>query len=149
MHTRVYRFAFVLFFVAIGYLSLKPDPRIEQVLWIPGPMAQWFDRHDEWKNLVGFGAWGLLGFLAWPLGLEIPQVSPRNRRVLLGLVFFLVLVVLEGFQTRLQNRSCDPRDIVAGALGIVLAALAAKWTRRHEGADPKITPADSSPDSNG
>jgi hypothetical protein len=125
MMRKMWLIAFVLLLAAVVYLSLRPLPSIVTVPYFPHPLAAWFDRHDVLKNMIGFGTLAFAGFQAF---LPNPRSMPVKKRLIvsLSLITFVTLLItgLELAQTQLPRRSCDPRDLVAGGLGVVLAWIA-------------------------
>ena len=103
-------FGLLLLFVC--YLSLEPSPAAVGVPWFPGPLACWFDRHDHWRNFVGFGALAFAGF----------QAIARWDTVV-AITCCLLVVLLELGQLWLPRRTCDWADIACGAAGIAFAWL--------------------------
>src|SRR5262245_22169208 len=103
---------FGLLFLLVCDLSLKPSPASVNVSWFPGPMARWFDRHDHWRNFIGFGTLAFAGFK-----------SVARREVLVAIICCLLVVLLELGQLWLPLRTCDWTDIACGWAGIGFAWL--------------------------
>ena len=117
---------FVLLLLAVVYLSLRSRPAIVSVPLFPHLFAVWVDHHDIIKNLIGFGALAVAGFRVF---LPRPGAVSVRRRVvtsvcLMGCILLLI-TALELAQTRLPQRTCDPRDLLAGGVGVVLAWIGA------------------------
>jgi hypothetical protein len=111
---------FGLLFLFVCYLSLKPSPASVSVPWFPGPMARWFDRHDHWRNLIGFGAFAFAGFKAI-----------ARHDALVAITCCLLVVLLELGQLWLPRRTCDWSDIACSSAGIAFAWLAFRgWDHR-------------------
>ena len=121
---RALRAVFFLPLVAVIYLSWKPAPSISEVPWIPALLGRWFDQHDFCKNVIGYGAFGLSGFIAWCKPLNPEAVAPRScarRSVVLLSGFCALVLILELGQLALPHRTCDWADVLAGWMGIGLA----------------------------
>jgi hypothetical protein len=115
----VWRVVFVGLLGAVVYLSWKPEPSIYQISWMPKVLGGWFDAHDFLKNTLGYGVFGLTGFVAWcQPGLHM---RPARRSFLLLACFCTVAVVLELGQLALPHRVCDWSDVLAAWAGITLA----------------------------
>jgi hypothetical protein len=122
MMRKIWIIVFALLCGAVAYLSLRAHPAIVTVPLIPHPFAAWLDQHDFLKNLVGFGALAVAGFQAFLPDPKALSVKPRLVTSAALVVFIFLLVAgLELAQTRLPERTCDPRDLMAGGLGIILA----------------------------
>jgi len=129
--------AFYLIVLVLAYLSFKPNPAIQGTIAMPTNLGAWFDLHDDWKNLVGFGAMGFAGFMAWPTGLGLGlELRLWQRRLLLGLVMCLVILFMEVVQIPIPRRWFDVKDLIAGSLGIVLSWPPAVWLQRMVGTTP-------------
>lgn len=116
VHPIPWRVVFAMLLVVVAFLSFKPNPAIQGTPGIPASLAEWFDLFDQWKNFLGFAALGFAGFMAWPDGAG--RGSPRRRRVWLALAICGVIVCLELIQIPIPRRWCDPKDVVAGSLGV-------------------------------
>jgi hypothetical protein len=131
------KFWLFLFFVILGtlaYLSFKPNPAIQGTIVMPASLGAWFDLHDDWKNLVGFGAMGFAGFMAWPQGIgSLTELVLWQRRVLLGLAMCLVILSMELVQIPIPRRWFDVKDLIAGSLGIGLSWPLAFWIQSIAG----------------
>jgi hypothetical protein len=132
LSARLWRALFFLLLVAVLYLTLKPNPQIAEVAVMPQTMADFFDLHDDWKNVVGFGALALAGFLGWPGGWGPVSWTERARRRLLFVALFSAVGWMEFFQLFIPTRFADPKDLVAGGLGTLLAWLASWAVRRWD-----------------
>jgi glycosyltransferase involved in cell wall biosynthesis len=112
------RVVFVGLFGVVVYLSWKPEPSIYQVSWMPRALAGWFDAHDFLKNAIGYGVFGLIGFVAWC------QPGPQMRSVRSSLIllacFCAFALILELGQLALPYRVCDWRDVLAAWVGIAV-----------------------------
>jgi hypothetical protein len=117
----VWRMGFVVLLAAVCYLTLKPRPQIVGVGFIPGNFAEFFDLYDMWKNVAGFGAMALAGFLGWPKGWGRRKWRPivRTRVQVYGL--FGIVCLMETCQLFIPSRWADGKDILAGGIGVVLA----------------------------
>lgn len=121
---RLARAGFCLLLCVIVYLSWKPSPSIAEIPWMPTLLGQWFDHHDFSKNLIGYGIFGLSGFIAWSRPANVhrrAQVRLARRSILLLVCFCALVLILELGQLALPHRTCDWRDMAAGWLGILLA----------------------------
>jgi hypothetical protein len=110
-----------LFSILLGlllYLSFKPNPAIQDVGWMPKSAAEWFDLYDQWKNFLGFAAMGFTGFMAWPEGVGLASTNLTRRRVRLALLLCGIIIVIELIQIPIPRRWCDPKDILAGSIGV-------------------------------
>ncbi len=85
---------------------------------MPKSAAEWFDLYDQWKNLLGFAVMGFTGFMAWPKGVGAASWSRTRRRVSLALLLCGIIVVIELIQIPIPRRWCDPKDILAGSIGV-------------------------------
>ena len=121
LSARLWRALFFALLAAVLYLTLKPNPQIAEVAVMPRTMAEFFDLHDDWKNVAGFGALALAGFLGWPDGWGPSSWSRRRRRWLLFMGLFSAVWWMEFFQLFIPTRFADPKDLVAGGLGTLLA----------------------------
>ena len=144
---KIWLIAFVLLFGAVVYLSLRSSPAIVTVPLFPHPFAAWLDQHDFIKNLLGFSAMSVVAFQTF---LPDPWAVSVNRRLATSaaLVVFIILLVagLELAQTRLPQRFCDPQDLMAGGLGVILAwvgSVALSRSRRSRAW--KVSPRPTSP----
>jgi glycopeptide antibiotics resistance protein len=132
--SRVAKIFFWVLFLAVVYLSWKPNPSIAQVHWIPTALGIWLDQYDFAKNLLGYGIFALFGFVAWsnPTRSASPGSSLSAHSVTeykLLLFFCLLVVTLELGQSVLPLRTCDAADMVAGCTGILLAWLVFRLAR--------------------
>ncbi len=126
-----WRLSLSLLVLVLAYLSFKPNPAIQGTIAMPASLGAWFDLHDDWKNLVGFGAMGFAGFMAWPEGLgSQDKVDLWQRRLLLGGVLCQVILVMELIQIPIPRRWFDVKDLIAGSLGIGLSWPLAFWFQR-------------------
>ena len=131
---RLWQSAFFALVAALAYLSFKPNPEIQGTIAMPASLGAWFDLHDDWKNLVGFGALGFAGFMAWPAGLgSQAKLLLWQRRLLLGGVLCLVILIMELIQIPIPRRWFDVKDLIAGSLGIGLSWPLAAWFQRFAG----------------
>lgn len=128
---RKWTVCFWLLILVLAYLSFKPNPAIQGTIAMPTSLGAWFDLHDDWKNLVGFGAMGFAGFMAWPQGIRsLTKLVLWQRRVLLGLAMCLVILFMELVQIPIPLRWFDVKDLIAGSLGIGLSWPLAAWFQR-------------------
>jgi hypothetical protein len=111
---------FGLLFLLVCYLSLKPLPATVSVPWFPGSLARWFDRHDHWRNVIGFGALAFAGFKAI-----------ARYEAMVAITCCLLVELLELGQLWLPRRSCDWADIACGWLGILSAWLVTRVGNRR------------------
>lgn len=131
---RLWQSAFIALVAALAYLSFKPNPEIQGTIAMPTSLGAWFDLHDDWKNLVGFGTMGFAGFMAWPTGIgQGVRLRLWQRRVLLALAMCLVILVMELVQIPIPRRWFDVNDLMAGSLGIALSWPLAFWIQRIAG----------------
>lgn len=130
LSTRLWRPLFFVLLAAVLYLTLKPNPQIAEVAVMPRTVAEFFDLHDDWKNVAGFAALALAGFLGWPEGWGPTTWSRRPRRRLLFVALFSAVWWMEFFQLFIPTRFADPKDLVAGGLGTLLAWIASEAVRR-------------------
>jgi hypothetical protein len=134
----VWRFLFITLFIAVCFLSLKSRPQIRGTAIIPATFADFFDLYDLWKNIVGFGCLALAGFLGWPRGWG-RKVWPHLIRVRVQVYGLIGLVCLmESCQLFIPTRYADPKDVLAGGIGVVLAwclstalQTVARWRATH------------------
>ena len=132
-----WKLAFGALLLALAYLSFKPNPEIQGTIAMPASLGAWFDLHDDWKNLVGFGTMGFAGFMAWPNGLALGlELRLWQRRVLLGLAMCLVILFMELVQIPIPRRWFDVKDLIAGSLGIALSWPLSFWLQRMVGTAP-------------
>jgi hypothetical protein len=124
--TWLWRGLFGLIFFAVCYLTLKPRPQISEVEWLPENAAAFFDLYDNWKNVTGFGVLALAGFLGWPQGWGRKTWSVGRRKALQIIGLCGIVVLMELLQLFIPTRFCDIKDMVAGAFGVLLAALLSK-----------------------
>jgi VanZ family protein len=111
---------FGLLFVFVCYLSLKPSPSAGSVPWFPVGVAHWFDRHDHWRNFVGYSALAFAGLMAF-----------ARRDAVVTVSCCLLVVLLELSQLWLPRRTCDWADIACGCAGIVFSRLMlCVWSRQ-------------------
>ena len=118
LHPKLWLALFIPLLSVLLYLSFKPNPAIQDVEWMPGSLAAWFDLYDQWKNFLGFAAMGFAGFMAWPDGLGGDSLSARGRRIRLALLLCGIIVMIELIQIPIPSRWCDPKDIIAGSAGV-------------------------------
>jgi hypothetical protein len=124
----IWRACFWLLMLVLAYLSFKPNPEIQGTIAMPTNLGAWFDLHDDWKNLVGFGAMGFAGFMAWPTGLGLGmRLRLWQRKVLLVVALCLVILFMELVQIPIPRRWFDVKDLVAGSLGVGLSWPLAAW----------------------
>lgn len=128
IHPIPWRVVFTMLLVVVAFLSFKPNPAIQGTPGMPQSLAEWFDLYDQWKNFLGFAVLGFAGFMAWPDGAG--RGSRQQRRVRLALILCGVIVCLELIQIPIPRRWCDPKDIVAGSLGVWVAWPATGLWRR-------------------
>lgn len=124
MLVRLCRAGFVALLFAVVYLSWKPYPSIVEVRLMPTAIGVWFDQHDFSKNLIGYGIFGLTGFIAWSKPTSVqgaPQSSVAMRSLKLFACFWALVLVLELGQLALPHRTCDWDDMLAGWMGLTLA----------------------------
>ncbi|HSH95415.1 MAG TPA: VanZ family protein [Roseimicrobium sp.] len=120
------RIGFLCLLPVIVYLTTKPGPAIVEERWIPRTAAKWFDLHDGWKNLAGFGALGWLAFMGWPGGIR--------QSVALQIALLCALVTgLEFLQLAIPTRVFDVSDIINGSAGILISFCTVLVTRRFLG----------------
>jgi len=129
--TRFWQFAFVGLVLAVVYLSLRSSPAIVSVPLIPHGLSAWFDRHDVFKNLIGFTAVGFAGFMAVGAGPSQTVWPGRDRSVVLLVALGGLIVLLELLQVALPRRTSSVRDVVVGWTGVAVAWGAARWIRRR------------------
>ena len=121
------RAAYLLLLLAILYLSLRGSPSLREVCWLPEWLSAWADRHGELRTAVPYCAAGLL----CPWLLIRNQAQPTGRSQLIGhgrlapslwaaASLFALLLLTEGAQLVLPNRSASLADIAWGTLGIVV-----------------------------
>jgi hypothetical protein len=108
---RLFQLLFLLLLAAVLYLGLRPSPGIVGTKLFPRWFATWFDHHDVLKNIIGFLALGLAGFLGWP----------RSRPLAIALA--ALVVMLEVIQIWMPHRFASLRDVLAGWAGLALAWL--------------------------
>src|SRR5690348_1189643 len=127
MMAQLWRVAFWVLLFAVVYLSWKLSPSFADVPWLPAALGRGLDRHDFTKNLIGYGVFALIGFIAWstPTGFHAAPRGGSIRRSLsnrtLLLCFCLLVVLLELGQLALPHRVCDMADVLACWTGILLA----------------------------
>jgi VanZ family protein len=115
--SRLYQFLFFILLAMVLYLGLRPTPAIVTTRLFPRIMAVWFDHHDVFKNIFGFGVLSFSAFKAWP----------RARWPVIFIASLIVL--LEILQLWLPHRVASVRDIIAGECGLAIACLAARNCR--------------------
>jgi hypothetical protein len=125
---RFVRWSSVILLGLILYLTLKRNPAIQEVRWMPGNYSEFFDLHDNWKNFTGFGVLAMTVYLGWP-----PNPAPRWQRLtweagLTGLCCGIVFS-MEFLQLYIPTRHCDWKDMVWGAAGAILAWVPARALR--------------------
>ena len=102
-----------------AYLQLRADPSLSSVPHVPHAWITFFDGHDFFKNLVGFGGLAATVHFAFAgFGRESWR-SVLRRAAWLG----VMVVCLELAQLYIPTRSCDWHDVAAGWLGIAMASL--------------------------
>ncbi len=116
---RVCQILFLPLLAAVLYLALRPQAPTHTASLLPAWLADWFDAHDNIKNLVGFCVLSWVTLRAFrPHRTWLPE-GWTDRLLLGGL---LVLIAgLEVAQIRLPGRIPDPADVVMGLLGLVAA----------------------------
>lgn len=105
----------------ICYLALKPSPSIEEVPAMPSRFGRWLDHQDFLCNVAGFLVLTLVmhaTFAGWPWRPGARSAVWWRAALLTGLV-----VGLECAQLLLPRRVFDPRDIVAGCVGVLAASV--------------------------
>jgi hypothetical protein len=106
---------FILCLGGVAYLQFRADPSLRDARPMLGQVAIFFDRHDFFKNMLGFGVLAFTTHLARRPGAGIVPAS-----LLLG----GLVALLELGQLWLPTRNCDWFDFLAGCAGIVVAGLA-------------------------
>jgi hypothetical protein len=124
--SRFYQFLFLVLLVLVLYLGLRPTPAIVTAKLFPRSLAVWFDHHDVFKNILGFGVFSFSALMAWP----------RSRWPLLSIAILIVL--LEVVQLWLPHRVASLRDIIAGGCGLALAWLAVCLAQSRNGDTPAL-----------
>lgn len=114
--------------LALMTLTLMPVPPLQDANepgrpgWLRD-LGHAMGRHDFAFNFTGMLAVTLLlNFAAYT-----HHRAPARFRWLLATTLLLLAVLLECAQLLLPHRNFDPQDIIAGALGVLLATL--PWTR--------------------
>lgn len=134
MKQLAYRGLFLLTLAAILYLDLRPDSRAATTPLFPAWLGAWFDHHDTARNFIGFAVLTLASLIAFGSPAPHPSAQPANdqpavapsgdRRQLLLLAALVALVVLlELAQRWIPARTADPKDVLAGGVGIGFAWL--------------------------
>lgn len=116
----------------VTYLSVKPGSSVQEEIWLPSAWGLWFDIHDHWKNALGFGALAASAYLGWPSGWGSGQWPMWVRLATIAFLLTLLIAAFEVIQLALPRRFADPRDVIAGGLGVVCAwgAWVLKGSRR-------------------
>lgn len=96
---------------ALAYLSLRPSPWIEEVVWVPSSISRWADRHGILRNTAAFFVFGLFVF------------AFLGRRWFHAAALCLFATAIEVAQLWIPHRAYDPKDIAAGVAGILAAWL--------------------------
>jgi hypothetical protein len=120
-------------FGLVLFLTIKPNPAIQEVRWMPRESSAFFDLHDGWKNAVGFGMLALAGFIGWPQGYGVRVWTRRFRRIVQAATYCAVVVLMELLQLFIPTRFCDVDDMASGSLGVLVARLAVSILDRFNG----------------
>ncbi len=118
----------------VTYLSVKPGSSVQEEIWLPTEWGLWLDIHDQWKNALGFGVLAGSAYLGWRSGWGPRSWPIRGRLALVAVLLITLIAVFEAIQLALPRRFADPRDIIAGGLG-VLCAWGVSWQSRRVGSD--------------
>lgn len=124
------RLSFCLLLAMVFYLTVKPNPGIQEVPWMPKQPAVYFDMHDGWKNIVGYGVLALAGFMGWRQGWGPRHWSGWLRRGVQTLSFCGIVLGMELLQLLIPTRFCDIKDVTAGSFGVAVAWLMAAIAER-------------------
>lgn len=124
----------ILFFLAVVawvcYLALKPASNTaSQIYGFLLPVFVWLDGHDFIKNILG----GITLQVAFLVGFRNTFYKFRHRFIVLWVFpMTLLFIGLELLQRGIPARTCDPNDMIAGALGVCMITLFA--VNFHRGA---------------
>jgi hypothetical protein len=105
----------------VTYLSVKPGSSVQEEIWLPTEWGLWLDIHDQWKNALGFGVLAGSAYLGWRSGWGPRSWPIRGRLALVAVLLITLIAVFEAIQLALPRRFADPRDIIAGGLGVLCA----------------------------
>ena len=114
----------------VTYLSVKPGSSVQEEIWLPTKWGLWLDIHDQWKNALGFGVLAGSAYLGWRSGWGPSSWPIRGRLALAAVLLITLIAVFEAIQLALPRRFADPRDIIAGGIGVV-CAWGVSWQARR------------------
>jgi glycopeptide antibiotics resistance protein len=124
------RLAFLILLGLILYLTVKPNPSIKEIQWMPKESTVFFDLHDGWKNALGYGALALAGFIGWPKGWGRHEWKPGSRKRAQLIALCGVVVFMELLQLFIPTRFCDIKDMTVGSFGVLVTWCVATITER-------------------
>ena len=119
------RVAFGILLGMVFYLTVKPNPAIQEIQWMPKESTVFFDLHDDWKNVVGYGALALAGFIGWPHGWGPNGWRAITKRWVQVVACCGIVVFMELLQLFIPTRFCDVKDMTAGSFGVLVAWMLA------------------------
>ncbi|MGZ0655548.1 hypothetical protein ACWPKO_11945 [Coraliomargarita sp. W4R53] len=119
-------FVLSVIFCLIVYLSLRSSSSMEEIAWLPGPIAAWADRHGDLRTFVPYGiaavlwCWLVRVYCQLRPSIQMSSGVQMICGLLLGAsVLFGLLLVTEFWQLFLPKRFASLGDVFWGSIGIV------------------------------